>query len=81
MSLVRMASTVLANPAGRSPRQRQHGNRRPAHRRAWPRCPRHHRHRRGTRDRCHGRAGAALRPGTPHVIWRRIGTHTILTAP
>ena len=25
--------------------------------------------------------GAALRPGTPHVIWRRIGTHTILTAP
>ncbi|WP_327169962.1 hypothetical protein [Streptomyces subrutilus] len=25
--------------------------------------------------------GAALRPGTPHVIWRRIGTHDILTGP
>ncbi|MFF7365406.1 hypothetical protein [Streptomyces sp. NPDC008125] len=25
--------------------------------------------------------GAALRPGTPHVIWRRIGTHHILTGP
>ncbi|MGW2184115.1 hypothetical protein ACWCXX_40465 [Streptomyces sp. NPDC001732] len=25
--------------------------------------------------------GAALRPDTPHVIWRRIGTHSILTAP
>ncbi|MCX4784288.1 hypothetical protein [Streptomyces sp. NBC_01264] len=25
--------------------------------------------------------GAALRPSTPHVIWRRIGTHDILTSP
>ncbi|MFF3019745.1 hypothetical protein [Streptomyces sp. NPDC057939] len=25
--------------------------------------------------------GAAVRPGTPHVIWRRIGTHNILTGP
>nr|WP_202531950.1 hypothetical protein [Streptomyces sp. SID8380] len=25
--------------------------------------------------------GPALRPGTPHVIWRRIGTHDILTGP
>ncbi|MGW1776267.1 hypothetical protein [Streptomyces sp. NPDC002104] len=25
--------------------------------------------------------GAAVRPGTPHVIWRRIGTHSILTGP
>ncbi|MCX5079178.1 hypothetical protein OHA84_38195 (plasmid) [Streptomyces sp. NBC_00513] len=25
--------------------------------------------------------GATLRPGTPHVIWRRIGTHDILTGP
>ena len=25
--------------------------------------------------------GAALRPDTPHVIWRRIGTHDILTGP
>ncbi|MFG2569211.1 hypothetical protein ACGFR6_27760 [Streptomyces sp. NPDC048567] len=25
--------------------------------------------------------GEALRPGTPHVIWRRIGTHDILTGP
>ncbi|MET9055701.1 hypothetical protein ABZW50_31610 [Streptomyces bacillaris] len=23
--------------------------------------------------------GTAVRPGTPHVIWRRIGTHNILT--
>ncbi|POG43050.1 hypothetical protein BV881_33980 [Streptomyces sp. ZL-24] len=22
-----------------------------------------------------------VRPGTPHVIWRRIGTHDILTGP
>ncbi|MGW0669751.1 hypothetical protein [Streptomyces sp. NPDC002746] len=25
--------------------------------------------------------GPAYRPGTPHVIWRRIGTHDILTGP
>ncbi|MFD9572610.1 hypothetical protein ACFWBI_22530 [Streptomyces sp. NPDC059982] len=25
--------------------------------------------------------GPELRPGTPHVIWRRIGTHSILTGP
>ncbi|CQR59500.1 hypothetical protein [Streptomyces leeuwenhoekii] len=25
--------------------------------------------------------GPALRPGVPHVIWRRIGTHDILTGP
>lgn len=25
--------------------------------------------------------GPQRRPGTPHVIWRRIGTHTILTGP
>ncbi|MFS0696721.1 hypothetical protein [Streptomyces nitrosporeus] len=25
--------------------------------------------------------GAEVRPGTPHVIWRRIGTHDILTWP
>ncbi|GHB29736.1 hypothetical protein [Streptomyces chryseus] len=25
--------------------------------------------------------GSAVRPGTPHVIWRRIGTHNILTGP
>ncbi|QSS95537.1 hypothetical protein [Streptomyces sp. M54] len=25
--------------------------------------------------------GPALRPNTPHVIWRRIGTHDILTDP
>ncbi|MDQ1444327.1 MAG: hypothetical protein QOI20_791 [Acidimicrobiaceae bacterium] len=25
--------------------------------------------------------GPALRPDTPHVIWRRIGTHDILTGP
>ncbi|MER5501903.1 hypothetical protein ABT096_32515 [Streptomyces sp. NPDC002561] len=25
--------------------------------------------------------GAALRPNTSHVIWRRIGTHDILTGP
>ncbi|MEU2415085.1 hypothetical protein ABZ736_27475 [Streptomyces sp. NPDC013099] len=25
--------------------------------------------------------GAEARPGTPHVIWRRIGTHQILTGP
>ncbi|MFD7748012.1 hypothetical protein ACFV2V_16840 [Streptomyces sp. NPDC059698] len=25
--------------------------------------------------------GAPCRPGTPHVIWRRIGTHDILTGP
>ncbi|WP_030594042.1 hypothetical protein [Streptomyces anulatus] len=25
--------------------------------------------------------GPALRPNTPHVIWRRIGTHDILTGP
>ncbi|GGS83428.1 hypothetical protein [Streptomyces badius] len=25
--------------------------------------------------------GAEVRPGTPHVIWRRIGTHQILTGP
>ncbi|MEU3879607.1 hypothetical protein [Streptomyces californicus] len=25
--------------------------------------------------------GPALRPNTPHVIWRRIGTHDILTSP
>ena len=25
--------------------------------------------------------GPECRPGTPHVIWRRIGTHSILTAP
>jgi hypothetical protein len=25
--------------------------------------------------------GLALRPGTPHIIWRRIGTHDILTGP
>ncbi|WP_331739537.1 hypothetical protein OG590_38460 (plasmid) [Streptomyces goshikiensis] len=25
--------------------------------------------------------GPARRPGTPHVIWRRIGTHNILTGP
>ncbi|MYS37204.1 hypothetical protein K388_07330 [Streptomyces sp. KhCrAH-43] len=25
--------------------------------------------------------GPALRPDTPHIIWRRIGTHDILTGP
>lgn len=25
--------------------------------------------------------GSEVRPGTPHVIWRRIGTHDILTGP
>ncbi|MFE4177176.1 hypothetical protein ACFRR7_34935 [Streptomyces sp. NPDC056909] len=25
--------------------------------------------------------GPARRPGTPHIIWRRIGTHAILTGP
>ncbi|MFJ8098509.1 hypothetical protein [Streptomyces griseofuscus] len=25
--------------------------------------------------------GPEHRPGTPHVIWRRIGTHDILTGP
>ncbi|QRV32414.1 hypothetical protein I6J39_34135 (plasmid) [Streptomyces californicus] len=25
--------------------------------------------------------GTEVRPGTPHVIWRRIGTHEILTGP
>ncbi len=25
--------------------------------------------------------GTEVRPGTPHVIWRRIGTHDILTGP
>ncbi|WP_331763979.1 hypothetical protein [Streptomyces cyaneofuscatus] len=25
--------------------------------------------------------GPALRPNTPHVIWRRIGTHQILSGP
>ncbi|MFF8505931.1 hypothetical protein ACF07L_35560 [Streptomyces anulatus] len=25
--------------------------------------------------------GAEVRPGAPHVIWRRIGTHDILTGP
>ncbi|THA28428.1 hypothetical protein E6R18_28130 [Streptomyces sp. A1277] len=25
--------------------------------------------------------GTSCRPGTPHVIWRRIGTHDILTGP
>ncbi|MFB6814467.1 hypothetical protein ACFCV8_07970 [Streptomyces sp. NPDC056347] len=25
--------------------------------------------------------GTALSSGTPHVIWRRIGTHSILTSP
>ncbi|MFI2241129.1 hypothetical protein [Streptomyces chrestomyceticus] len=25
--------------------------------------------------------GTARQPGTPHVIWRRIGTHEILTGP
>ncbi|MGW8985110.1 hypothetical protein ACWGQ9_20890 [Streptomyces parvus] len=25
--------------------------------------------------------GAEVRPGTPHVIWRRIGTHDILAGP
>lgn len=25
--------------------------------------------------------GAEVHPGTPHVIWRRIGTHDILTGP
>jgi len=25
--------------------------------------------------------GPACRPGTPHIIWRRIGTHDILTGP
>ncbi|MFE1473525.1 hypothetical protein ACFW6N_06710 [Streptomyces cyaneofuscatus] len=25
--------------------------------------------------------GVEVRPGTPHVIWRRIGTHDILTGP
>jgi hypothetical protein len=25
--------------------------------------------------------GPPRRPGTPHVIWRRIGTHDILTGP
>ncbi|MEW2497576.1 hypothetical protein AB0942_29175 [Streptomyces nodosus] len=25
--------------------------------------------------------GPERRPGTPHVIWRRIGTHDILTGP
>ncbi|MFF2236309.1 hypothetical protein [Streptomyces anulatus] len=25
--------------------------------------------------------GPEIHPGTPHVIWRRIGTHSILTGP
>jgi hypothetical protein len=25
--------------------------------------------------------GPEIRPGVPHVIWRRIGTHAILTGP
>ncbi|MGO4634935.1 hypothetical protein AB4225_29010 [Streptomyces sp. 2RAF24] len=25
--------------------------------------------------------GPQLRPGTPHVIWRRIGTHSIFSRP
>ncbi len=25
--------------------------------------------------------GVEVPPGTPHVIWRRIGTHDILTGP
>ncbi|MFH9561442.1 hypothetical protein ACH4NR_32530 [Streptomyces globisporus] len=25
--------------------------------------------------------GAEVHPGTPHIIWRRIGTHDILTGP
>lgn len=25
--------------------------------------------------------GTSCRPGTPHVIWRRIGSHDILTGP
>ncbi|NYS21128.1 hypothetical protein HFP43_32285 [Streptomyces sp. SJ1-7] len=25
--------------------------------------------------------GAEVHPGSPHVIWRRIGTHDILTGP
>ncbi|GGY73583.1 hypothetical protein [Streptomyces anulatus] len=25
--------------------------------------------------------GPEIHPGTPHVIWRRIGTHDILTGP
>ncbi|WP_446040781.1 hypothetical protein [Streptomyces sp. SID1121] len=25
--------------------------------------------------------GAEIHPGNPHVIWRRIGTHDILTGP
>lgn len=25
--------------------------------------------------------GPACRPGTPHIIWRRIGDHDILTGP
>ncbi|NVI33179.1 hypothetical protein EK410_28080 [Streptomyces sp. CAI-17] len=25
--------------------------------------------------------GPALRAGTPHVIWRRVGTHRILSRP
>ncbi|MFE5074963.1 hypothetical protein [Streptomyces halstedii] len=33
----------------------------------------------GPAERATGQYGPALRPGTPHVIWRRIGTHDILT--
>lgn len=25
--------------------------------------------------------GDELRPGTPHIIWRRIGTHDVFTSP
>ncbi|MFC5156379.1 hypothetical protein [Streptomyces amakusaensis] len=25
--------------------------------------------------------GIPLRPGQPHIVWRRIGTHAILTSP
>ncbi|MFD9538346.1 hypothetical protein [Streptomyces sp. NPDC060010] len=35
----------------------------------------------GTAGRATWQYGAALYPGAPHVIWRRIGTHDILTAP
>ena len=27
------------------------------------------------------RFGDSIRPGQPHVVWRRIGTHTILREP
>ncbi|MCX5078711.1 hypothetical protein OHA84_00755 [Streptomyces sp. NBC_00513] len=35
----------------------------------------------GTAGRATWQYGAALYPGAPHVIWRRIGTHDILTGP